>query len=376
MHDILEGVLQYIVKELLKEFIFEKRYFKLDDLNKRMRAFDFGYHNDTNKPAPIQAQRLLSSDNSLKQHANQMWCLGLHLPFLIGDLIEVDDQHWGLLCTLLQIVRISFTPIVSREQVSYLQILIQKLLQNFKELFPECSIIPKMHYMVHMPRAILQFGPLVRSWCMRYEAKHHYFKRLAIVIGNFINLPYSLAKRHQEGVCYRLQSAEGGNSTFICKGTEIGPATVIRETYVRLSEGKTLYVGDVEESGLIRTESPEVNRQTPLYSTKWITINGTKYKVGATVHIGYDDVEFPQFWEVIGIYIINQNVANAMFVVSRKQTVRFSEHYQAYEVAQSKQKEIKIKYFKELTSHLPFNLIKPFGCNTKYICHRYEIDVE
>ncbi|XP_046863109.1 uncharacterized protein LOC124456810 isoform X2 [Xenia sp. Carnegie-2017] len=156
MHDILEGVLQYIVKELLKEFIFEKRYFKLDDLNKRMQAFDFGYHNDTNKPAPIQAQRLLSSDNSLKQHANQMWCLGLHLPFLIGDLIEVDDQHWGLLCTLLQIVRISFTPIVSREQVSYLQILIQKLLQNFKELFPECSIIPKMHYMVHMPRAILQ----------------------------------------------------------------------------------------------------------------------------------------------------------------------------------------------------------------------------
>ena len=29
-----------------------------------------------------------------------------------------------------------------------------------------------------------RFGPLVRSWCMRYEAKHHYFKRLAIVIGN------------------------------------------------------------------------------------------------------------------------------------------------------------------------------------------------
>ncbi|XP_046860897.1 uncharacterized protein LOC124454130 [Xenia sp. Carnegie-2017] len=198
---------------------------------------------------------------------------------------------------------------------------------------------------------------------MRYEAKHHYFKRLAIVISNFINLPYSLAKRHQEGVCYRLQFAEGGNSTFICKGTEIMP-------------GKTLYFGDVEESGLIRTESPEVNRQTPLYSTKWITINGKKYKVGATVHIGYDYVQFRQFWEVIGIYIINQNVANAMFVVSRKQTVRFSEHYQAYEVAQSKQKEIKIKYFKELTSHLPFNLIKSFGCNTKYICHRYEIDVE
>lgn len=72
-----------------------------------------------------------------------------------------------------------------------------------------------------------RFGPLVRSWCMRYEAKHHYFKRLAIVIGNFINVSFSLAKRHQEGVCYRLQSAEGGASSFIDKGVEIGPGKKI-----------------------------------------------------------------------------------------------------------------------------------------------------
>ena len=68
MHEILEGVLQYFVKQLLKVFIFEKKYFILDDLNRRIAAFDFGYHNDTNKPAPIQAQKLISTDNSLKQH--------------------------------------------------------------------------------------------------------------------------------------------------------------------------------------------------------------------------------------------------------------------------------------------------------------------
>ena len=70
MHDILEGVLQYVIKELLKVFIFEKKYFRLDDLNGRIATFDFGYHNDTNKPAPIQAQKLTSNDNSLKQHGN------------------------------------------------------------------------------------------------------------------------------------------------------------------------------------------------------------------------------------------------------------------------------------------------------------------
>lgn len=62
---------------------------------------------------------------------------------------------------------------------------------------------------------------------MRYEAKHHYFKRLAILIGNWINLPFSLAKRHQEGLCYRLQSSEGALTSFIEKGIELGPGNYI-----------------------------------------------------------------------------------------------------------------------------------------------------
>ena len=38
---------------------------------------------------------------------------------------------------------------------------------------------------------------MVRSWCMRYEAKHNYFKRLASNLGNFTNVAVSLAERHQ-----------------------------------------------------------------------------------------------------------------------------------------------------------------------------------
>jgi len=38
---------------------------------------------------------------------------------------------------------------------------------------------------------------------MRYEAKHSYFKKLAQVMGNFINIPYTLAKRHQLHQCYQ-----------------------------------------------------------------------------------------------------------------------------------------------------------------------------
>ena len=72
-----------------------------------------------------------------------------------------------------------------------------------------------------------RLGPLVHSWCMRYEARHPYFKQLAIRIGNSINLPFSLTKRHQEGLCYRLISSAGGLSSFIEKGIEVGPGTAI-----------------------------------------------------------------------------------------------------------------------------------------------------
>ena len=58
MHDILEGVLHYSVKETLKNLIFEKNLITIDELNRRISSFDYGYHNDSNKPATIQRSRL------------------------------------------------------------------------------------------------------------------------------------------------------------------------------------------------------------------------------------------------------------------------------------------------------------------------------
>ena len=47
-----------------------------------------------------------------------------------------------------------------------------------------------------------RFGPLVRHWTMRFEARHRYFKKLAVQLGNFINVAYSLVMRHQRLKCY------------------------------------------------------------------------------------------------------------------------------------------------------------------------------
>lgn len=61
-------------------------------------------------------------------------------------------------------------------------------------------------------------GPLIHYWCMRYEAKHSFFKKLSAIIGNYINLPYTLAKRHQHLQCYRMTTP----SNFLKKTIKFG----------------------------------------------------------------------------------------------------------------------------------------------------------
>ena len=63
---------------------------------------------------------------------------------------------------------------------------------------------------------------MVRSWCMRYEAKHRYFKQLAGVIGNFTNVAYTLAERYQRLQCLKLSATENVHGEFLCKPPEIG----------------------------------------------------------------------------------------------------------------------------------------------------------
>ena len=76
--------------------------------------------------------------------------------------------------------------------------------------FLACSypFFPKM-----CPFRSFRYGPLVRHWTMRYEAKHSYFKTLAHTLGNFTNISYSLAMRHQQHVCYLLNRPKGNDIT-------------------------------------------------------------------------------------------------------------------------------------------------------------------
>ncbi len=67
MHDILEGCLQYEMKELLKYFIRDQKLFDLNMLNRKITSFRYGPIESRNKPVPMSSTSLNSSDHSLKQ---------------------------------------------------------------------------------------------------------------------------------------------------------------------------------------------------------------------------------------------------------------------------------------------------------------------
>ncbi len=80
--------------------------------------------------------------------------------------------------------------------------------------------------MTHIIReypSLYSFGPLVCHWAMRFEARHHWFKRLAQQLGNFTNLPYTLSMRFQQLQCYQQYHSTSVQSESL----EVGPGDMI-----------------------------------------------------------------------------------------------------------------------------------------------------
>lgn len=59
---------------------------------------------------------------------------------------------------------------------------------------------------------------------MRFEAKHSYFKQLAHSMGNFVNITYSLATRHQLYQCYLNINTE--ELPGFERNMEVGPGQI------------------------------------------------------------------------------------------------------------------------------------------------------
>ena len=88
--------------------------------------------------------------------AAQAWLLARILPLLVGDYIPDDDERWENYLRMMDIVDRLFSPKISEDDATYIKWLISDHHQEFCRLYPTMSVIPKMHFMLHMPRLMVQ----------------------------------------------------------------------------------------------------------------------------------------------------------------------------------------------------------------------------
>ncbi|XP_011859325.1 PREDICTED: uncharacterized protein LOC105556825 [Vollenhovia emeryi] len=185
MHVLCEGVLEAETRLLINFYIQEKKI-TLQALNNRITSFNYG-HLQKDKPSLIKTCHLKTN---LKQTAAQMLCLAHVLPFLINDNLfhenrsedNVINDRLLVHIRLLQITNICFAYEVTKNDATYLAKLIQVFLTQFDILYPN-SMVPKFHFLIHIPRQLILFGPARQQFCMRFEAAHAWFKTR--IIRNF-----------------------------------------------------------------------------------------------------------------------------------------------------------------------------------------------
>ncbi|XP_064475511.1 uncharacterized protein LOC135389386 [Ornithodoros turicata] len=175
MHDVLEGAIPHVLREVLNGLISDS-VISFSDLD-RVATFNYGHHEKKQKPEPL-TRHFVQGQTGYKGTASQKWCLFYVFPLVFAELIPEGNEHWEIYLQLRGIVEIIFADELLKDYLAYLQDEIRLFLSAFSAMYPG-KMIPKMHFLLHYPRVISELGPLKQYWCMRFEAKHQYIKMIA-----------------------------------------------------------------------------------------------------------------------------------------------------------------------------------------------------
>ncbi len=164
------------------------------------------------------------------------------------------------------------SPVIEKECLAHLSSLIESYIYKFKEAFGSEFLIPKHHYMMHYPQQIAKFGPLRNLWCMSFEAKHQYFKKLIVNTRNYVNVTHTLAERHQMKLAHALAS-----TNYLSNGSE--PQAAVKNIIFD-SLPQTLKLTIQEKLGKPLTGT------SPINSVSSLKVDAVLYKIrSSTCHI-------------------------------------------------------------------------------------------
>lgn len=175
-HDLFEGVVAPDLAMLyINNFVKVKKFFTYSELNRRIRQFTYQGSDSNSTPSEVSEKGA-----KLGGQAAENGCLLRLLPIIIGEKIaDTEDPVWQLVVQLKEVVELICAPTISEPQIALLNVQIREYLEERKEMFPTHKLKPKHNFHTHYLALILEFGPLIRLWTMRFESKHSYFKRCA-----------------------------------------------------------------------------------------------------------------------------------------------------------------------------------------------------
>jgi hypothetical protein len=363
MHTLLEGTVQYEIRLVLLHYI-QSGTTTLSQINGAITSHRYGYSEISDKPDPLRGTVFFGDERyKLKYKAAQARMFLRLLPFIIGPLVDSADPYYLFLVELIHIVQLVFSPVIKIGTIHYLKQIIDEHLSNFKKLFPNSNILPKHHYLVHIPSTIQQLGPMVRSACFSFESAHSYFKELARK-QNFKNLPLSLAKRNQFKECCNFgDSSESSSSHPLFSSEKL--ERVVKKV-------------DAESCQCLR-EKFDVSSLLPgislanAYKVSWVELYGTRYKNAGVLAVdAHGDPILPVFGVISCIWSVNNYV---YFEVELLQTVCFDYLHQAYQVTKLDGGEScgRVFSYESIVDYNVFHIKKDHYGN-QYVPVKYDID--
>jgi len=156
-------------------------------------------------------------------------------------------------------------------------------------------------------------GPLKYLSCMRFEAKHKQLKQNAKVVTSRRNPSYTLTLKHQLELTYRFIKNKGFENRFTV-GIILKDAVTQLDNY---NNFKNVLFQDIKEN---------------YFPVSWLNINGILYKPSMIIEIDSDGI-FRFFGQIQ--YIIINNDQYVYYIYKNVETLRFSEHIHAFEVART-----------------------------------------
>ncbi|XP_036146073.1 uncharacterized protein LOC118646711 [Monomorium pharaonis] len=307
MHDLDEGVYKYGMAHILYHYIIQTKKISLSCLNERLKAFDYGSNNITNKPPLITDNEIRKKD--LKFSASEMSNFLLLFPFLVGEDVPHDDV-WQYFLSLRKIHDIVNAKYLQKECAELLEVLVAEHNEKYMSLFCD-NLKCKHHNLTHYKTVMKKSGPLSHLSVMRFESKNRLLKLAANATCSRKNITHTLIVKEQLNLCHRFLS-----NTILCENQKMGPIVFIGPIFL------------IDEYQLIKSSlSPTFTGKC--METTWVQHRGIIYKPNLCVVIDILD-DLPQFG-IIQKILCNES-DDLCLVCQNMYTIGFNENLHGFEV--------------------------------------------